>query len=272
MDIKSIIENGQASLGIELGSTRVKAVLIDSTTQEILALGSSTWENRLEQGIWTYHEDEIYSCLQASYKNLKNQVQDKYQVVLKKLKAIGISAMMHGFLALDKDDKLVAPFKTWRNTNAREASSKLTYELNYNIPERWSIAHLYDAMLKHEAYVPAIKFMSTLSGFIHYKLTDKKVLGIGDASGMFAIDYVKHDFLASKVEIYNKLASALGYGNFNLTEIFPKVLVSGEDAGYLTNQGAILLDPQGDLEAGCPLCPPEGDAGTGMVATNAIKT
>ncbi len=271
MNAAQIIENGKACLGIELGSTRIKAILIDSENQNILASGNCNWENRLENGIWTYHEDEIKNSLQECYLDLKKDVLNKYNVVLKEFKALGISAMMHGFLALDKDDKLLCPFKTWRNTSARQASAKLTEELDYNIPERWSIAHLYDAMLKHEEYVPKIRFFTTLAGFIHYKLTGEKILGIGDASGMFPINYKTHDYHQNKVELYNNLANKLGYEDFDLKRILPKINLAGSNSGTLTNEGAKFLDPQGDLKSGCILCPPEGDAGTGMVATNTIK-
>lgn len=256
------------SLGIEFGSTRIKAVLIDAKHQPI-ANGAHDWENRLDNGIWTYTMDDIWGGLQDCYAKLNADVEEKFGTKITTLKAIGFSAMMHGYLAFDKDDNLLVPFRTWRNTITRDASEKLTEIFNFNIPERWSVAHLYQCMLKKEAHVKNLAFFTTLSGYIHYALTGKKVLGIGDAAGMFPIDSSIHDYDKSMLATFNDLVKKEGY-DFDLYTLLPKVLCAGEDAGTLTAEGAKLLDPTGNLKAGIPLCPPEGDAGTGMVATNSV--
>ncbi|MCQ2523189.1 MAG: FGGY-family carbohydrate kinase [Lachnospiraceae bacterium] len=268
-EIKQLIEAGKAVMGIEFGSTRIKAVLVDDKNTPI-ASGSHEWENHLDNGIWTYPLSEIHEGFQDCYKDLKKDVMSQYGVALKKVGAIGISAMMHGYVVFDKDNNLLVPFRTWRNTITEEASEKLTELFGYNIPQRWSIAHLYQAMLKKEPHVKDIAFQTTLAGYIHWMLTGKKVMGVGEASGMFPIDINTHDFDETMVSKFDKLVEADGY-SWRFRDIFPKVLVAGEDAGTLTAEGAKFLDPTGELEAGVPVCPPEGDAGTGMVATNAVK-
>lgn len=266
--IKALIEDGKTSLGIEFGSTRIKAVLIN-LEGGVLASGDYQWENKLEDGMWTYDLEEVYKGLVESYQILKTNVKIKYGITLKKMSAIGISAMMHGYLAFDKSDNLLVPFRTWRNTYTTEAADALTGLFNYNIPLRWSIAHLYQSILEHQPHVEEINYVATLSAFIHWRLTGKKVLGIGDASGMFPIDIEKKDYNAEMLEQFDALVKNRHF-SWKLKEVLPKVLVAGEEAGYLTKEGALLLDPKGDLEAGIPLCPPEGDAGTGMVATNSV--
>ena len=268
MEKKSIIEEGKAFLGIEFGSTRIKAVVIDEKGN-VLAGGDHTWENRLENGIWTYTLDDVWNGVQDAYGNLKKDIKTKYGVDVKKFAAMGFSAMMHGYLAFDKDDNLLVPFRTWRNTITEEAAKALTKEFNFNIPQRWSIAHLYQAMLNKEEHVGKLAFFTTLAGYVHYKLTGKKVLGVGDASGMFPIDSSTCDYDKTMMEKFDKLAYGMGY-SFKLEDIIPKSLNAGEDAGTLTKEGALLLDPSGELEAGIKLAPPEGDAGTGMVATNSV--
>ena len=267
-NVKEIIESGKAYLGIEFGSTRIKAVLIDEEHNPI-ASGSHDWENRLENNIWTYTLEDIWSGLQDSYKNLVNDVKEKYDITLTKVGSIGFSAMMHGYMAFDKDDKILVPFRTWRNAITEEASEKLTDLFRYNIPQRWSVAHLYQAILNGEEHVKDICFQTTLAGYIHWMLTGKKVLGVGDASGMFPIDIATGKFDAKMVSQFDEAIADKGYP-WKLMDIFPEVLSAGEDAGTLTQEGAKLLDTDGDLEAGVPLCPPEGDAGTGMVATNSV--
>ncbi|MBR1536955.1 MAG: ATPase, partial [Treponema sp.] len=267
-DIKSYIEKGNAIVGIEFGSTRIKAVLIDEKNAPI-AQGSHTWENSLIDGIWTYSEKEIIEGLQSAYADLKRDVKEKYGVTLKKLRALGISAMMHGYLAFDKSDRLLVPFRTWRNTITGEASEKLSGLFNYPIPERWSISHLYQAILKNEEHVPNIAFFTTLAGFIHWRLTGEKVLGVGDASGMFPIDTETKSYNKAFIEKFDALISDKGF-SWKLSYILPKILLAGENAGSVTKEGAKLLDPSGDLEAGAVMAPPEGDAGTGMVATNSV--
>lgn len=262
------IEEGKTSLGIEFGSTRIKAVLIGETNQPI-AQGAHEWENRLENGIWTYSQKDIWSGLQDCYKELAENVRKQYGIVLTRIGSIGFSAMMHGYLVFDKTGELLVPFRTWRNTITQEASAKLTKLFSYPIPQRWSIAHLYQAMLNKEAHVSEVDFMTTLDGYVHWKLTGEKVLGIGEASGMFPIDPKTKDYDAGMLEQFDQLTAGDGY-SWRLRNILPKVLPAGEQAGILTEEGAKLLDVSGNLLAGIPLCPPEGDAGTGMVATNSI--
>ena len=268
MDTKKQIEEGKAVLGIEFGSTRIKAVLIDEEHHPI-ASGSHEWENQLVDGVWTYSIDAIWNGLQDCYQDMKKDVQEKYGVKVTKLAAIGFSAMMHGYMAFDKDDKILVPFRTWRNAITEEASEKLTDLFRYNIPQRWSVAHLYQAILNGEEHVKDICFQTTLAGYIHWMLTGKKVLGVGDASGMFPIDIETGKYDAKMVSQFDEAIADKGYP-WKLMDIFPEVLSAGEDAGTLTQEGAKLLDTDGDLEAGVPLCPPEGDAGTGMVATNSV--
>lgn len=265
---KEIIEKGSAALGIEFGSTRIKAVLIDEENNPI-ASGSWQWENRYEDGIWTYSLDDILSGLQGCYKQLQKDVAQKYNTQLTSLKALGISGMMHGYLVFDKDGKLLVPFRTWRNTITAQAADILTKELDFNIPERWSIAHLYQAVLNNEPHVKDIAYMTTLAGYVHWKLTGEKCVGIGEASGIFPVDSDTKNYRSVYMEKCNNLLQQNNFA-WRLEDILPKVLVSGENAGSLTKEGALLLDTTGTLEAGIPLCPPEGDAGTGMTATNSI--
>ncbi len=265
---KSVIESGKAVLGIEFGSTRIKAVLVDDANKPI-ASGSHEWENQLKDGIWTYSIDMIWEGLQHAYKEMTEDVEKQYGVKVEKLAALGFSAMMHGYMAFGADDEILVPFRTWRNAITEEASEKLTKLFDYNIPQRWSIAHLYQAILNGEDHVKDIKFQTTLAGYIHWKLTGRKVLGVGEASGMFPIDIATGKFNQTMVDAFNKEVEGKGYP-WKLLDIFPEVLTAGENAGELTAEGAKLLDPTGTLQAGCPLCPPEGDAGTGMVATNSV--
>ena len=268
MDVKNLLEEGKGILGIEFGSTRIKAVLIDEKGTP-LASGSHEWENRLTDGIWTYTLDDIWSGLADCYADLASDVKKKYNVVLKKFASIGFSALMHGYLAFDKEGELLVPFRTWRNTITEEAAAKLTEVFQYNIPQRWSIAHLYQAILKKEEHVGKIDFLTTLAGYVHWKLTGEKVLGVGDASGMFPIDCKSGNYDQNMIRKFDELTEPCGYG-WKLSDILPKVLSAGEKAGTLTPEGAKLLDVSGNLEAGILLCPPEGDAGTGMVATNSV--
>ena len=267
-NVKEIIESGKAYLGIEFGSTRIKAVLIDEEHNPI-ASGSHTWENRYENGLWTYSLDDIWAGLQDSYRDMAENVQKEYGVTIKKLGAIGFSAMMHGYMAFDKEGKLLAPFQTWRNSNTGKASEVLVDLFQYNIPLRWSIAHLYQCILDKEDHVKDIAFTTTLAGYIHWQMTGEKVLGVGDASGMFPIDMNTKDYDEEMIQKFDKLIEGENYP-WKVKEILPKVLVAGDAAGILTEEGAKKLDPTGNLEAGIPLCPPEGDAGTGMVATNSV--
>ena len=268
MGIGNVIEEGRTALGIEFGSTRIKAVLVDEAGK-VLAQGGYGWENQYENGVWTYSLDMIWTGLQSAYSELREEVKKQYDADLKKIGAIGFSAMMHGYMAFDKDDTLLVPFRTWRNTITEEAAAKLTAELGFNIPQRWSIAHLYQAILNKEEHVKDITFFTTLAGYIHWQLTGEKVLGVGDASGMLPIDSRTRKYNAEYMDKFDKLIADQGFG-WKLGDIIPGVLVAGENAGTLTEKGAKLLDVSGTLEAGIPLCPPEGDAGTGMVATNSV--
>ena len=267
-EIRGIIERGEARLGVEFGSTRIKAVLIDPAGDPI-AQGAHDWENQLVNNIWTYDMKDVWAGLQDCYANMTKDVESQYGVQLKKLQAIGISAMMHGYLPFDGEGKQLAGFRTWRNTITGQAAEALTERLNFNIPQRWSIAHLYQAILNGEEHVSRIRFLTTLAGYVHWMLTGEKVLGVGEASGMFPIDSEINDFDAGMVASFDALIADKGY-SWKLKDILPKVLVAGENAGTLTEAGAKLLDPSGRLEAGAKLCPPEGDAGTGMVATNSV--
>jgi len=264
-----IIKEGKTALGIELGSTRIKAVLISLIDYKPLASGSHDWENRLEDGLWTYRLDDVCAGLQASYKNLAADVKERYGINLTTTGAIGISAMMHGYLVFDKNNKQLAQFRTWRNTTTEKAAAELTEKLQFNIPLRWSAAHLYQAMLNGEDHVKDISFITTLAGYVHWKLTGQKVIGIGDASGMFPIDNASLDFDSAMLNKFDNIAAGFKL-NWKIRDIHPKVLNAGDDAGSLTEEGALFLDPSGTLKAGIPICPPEGDAGTGMVATNAV--
>ena len=268
-DVKSTITNGKAILGIEFGSTRIKAVLIGEDNAPI-ASGSHEWENQLVDNIWTYSLDAIWSGLQDAYAQMTEDVKNQYGVEVEKLGGLGFSAMMHGYMVFDEKDELMVPFRTWRNTITGPASEELTKLFNFHIPQRWSIAHLYQAILNGEEHVSKIKFQTTLEGYIHWKLTGEKVLGIGEASGMFPVDMNTKDYNQTMVEQFDKLVADRNFA-WKLKDILPKVLVAGENAGMLTEEGAKLLDVSGKLQAGVPVCPPEGDAGTGMVATNSVK-
>lgn len=267
-EIKNSIINGKTVLGIEFGSTRIKSVLINENNEPI-ASGSHEWENRYVDNIWTYTLEDIWTGLQDSYKNMAEDVKEKYGVTLEKIGAIGISAMMHGYMVFDKEGELLVPFRTWRNTITEKASEELTKVFNYHIPQRWSIAHLYQAILNKEEHVSKIDFQTTLEGYIHWKLTGKKVLGIGEASGMFPIDIETKNYNKSMVAKFNELIESENLP-WKLEDIMPKVLLAGDSAGVLSEEGAKLLDVTGNLKSGIPLCPPEGDAGTGMVATNSV--
>lgn len=269
LDAKSTIEAGKAILGIELGSTRIKAVLIDQENKPI-AQGSHTWENQLVDGLWTYSIEAIWSGLQDCYADLRTNVKNAYGIEIETLAAIGVSAMMHGYMPFNKKEEILVPFRTWRNTNTGRAAAALSELFVYNIPLRWSISHLYQAILDNEAHVNEIDFLTTLAGYVHWQITGEKVLGIGDASGMLPIDPTTHNYSAEMVAKFNKLIAPKEY-NWKLEEILPKVLSAGENAGVLTPEGSKKLDASGHLKAGIPVCPPEGDAGTGMVATNAVK-
>lgn len=266
--MNNYIITGKESLGIEFGSTRIKAVLIDENANPI-ATGSHDWENKLEDGIWTYHIDDVWLGLQDAYKSLNNEVFEKYNTKISNLASIGFSAMMHGYLPFDKDDNLLVPFRTWRNTITGDAAAELTKLFHFNIPQRWSIAHLYQAILNNEEHTDKISFITTLAGYVHYMLTGEKVLGIGEASGMFPIDSNANDYDAEMIKKFNSIPAVKSIG-IDIKSILPKVLLAGENAGILTEKGARLIDPTGTLKAGIPLCPPEGDAGSGMVATNAV--
>lgn len=266
---KGAINTGETYLGIELGSTRIKAVLIDKN-HNMVASGSHTWENRLENGLWTYSLDDIWNGIRDCYASLAADVHEKYGVQLKTAGAIGVSAMMHGYMAFDNEGRLLVPFRTWRNTCTGEASEKLTEQFGFAIPQRWSIAHLYQAILNGEEHVPHISFLTTLAGYIHWQLTGEKVLGIGDASGTFPIDDTIRQYDSRMLKVFDKLTENKGF-SWKLSDILPKGISAGSNAGSLTAEGAKLLDPSGILGSGIPMCPPEGDAGTGMVATNSVR-
>lgn len=265
--IKQIMD-GETSLGIELGSTRIKAVLIDKDANTI-ASGNFEWENKLVDGIWTYSEKDIWSGIQSTFIDLKKNVEQQYGTVLNKIGSIGFSAMMHGYLVFDENGTMLVPFRTWRNATTGESSEILTEKFNFNIPQRWSIAHLYQAILNNERHVPKIDFLTTLAGYVHWKLTGEKVLGIGDASGIFPIDDKTKDYNKLMIEKFNNLSSEKGFYK-KLENLLPKCVKAGENAGKLTKEGSLLLDPSGELEVGTIFAPAEGDAGTGMVATNSI--
>jgi sugar (pentulose or hexulose) kinase len=242
--------------------------LIDLQGQ-VLSVGIHDWENSLVDNIWTYSLEEIHQGLQDCYRSLREEVKNQYGVVLKQVGAIGVSAMMHGYMALDKDGQQIAPFQTWRNTNTQKAADELTELFQFNIPLRWSVAHLYQRILDGEEHVSRLDYVTTLSGYIHWLLTGKRVIGIGDAAGMFPVDSDTYDYDESMIKKFDALVEPYGY-TWKLRDIFPQVLVAGEEAGTLTKQGAAFLDETGNLEAGIPMCPPEGDAGTGMTATNSV--
>ncbi len=257
------------TLGIEFGSTRVKAVLIDRGFH-VLAEGVYDWENSFDGGYWTYSHDEILTALQQSFASLQSQVLSRYGAPLTKVGAIGVSAMMHGYIALDDSDRFLVPFRTWRNTTTGDAAKALTERFSFNIPERWSIAHLYQAILNGEPHVGDIRALTTLAGYLHYRLTGERVVGVGEAAGMFPIDSAACDYDEAKLTSFDALVADKGFP-WTLRGILPAVKAAGQAAGTLTAAGALLLDPTGTLQPGIPFCPPEGDAGTGMVATNSVR-
>ena len=263
------IRAGKTSLGIEFGSTRIKAVLIDDTYTTIAA-GDYGWASHLEDGLWSYSQEEIWTGLQTAYAALAEDVENAYGEKLTRVGRIGFSAMMHGYLAFGKDGELLVPFRTWQNTNTSEAHEKLSELFQYNIPERWSIAHLYQAVLNNEEHIGKVDFFTTLAGYVHWKLTGKKVLGVGDASGMFPIDPTTHTYETEFIEKFNAIPEVAAQP-WKLADLLPEPLVAGTPAGTLTEEGAKLLDSTGTLQPGITFAPPEGDAGTGMVATNSVR-
>jgi sugar (pentulose or hexulose) kinase len=268
LGVKYTIQSGETALGIELGSTRIKAVLIGKDNIPI-ASGSHDWENSYVNNIWTYSLEEIWKGVQDSYQKMAGEVKHTYGITLQTVGSIGVSAMMHGYMAFDKEGELLVPFRTWRNNITEQASKELTELFNYQVPQRWSIAHLYQALLNQEEHISDINFQTTLAGYIHWKLTGEKVLGVGEASGVFPIDLNTKNYNQSMINQFNDLAAQRNLP-WKLDDILPKVMVAGENAGVLTEEGAKILDRTGELKAGTPLCPPEGDAGTGMVATNSV--
>lgn len=271
-NVKNIILNAETALGIEFGSTRIKSVLVDLNGSP-LASGSFDWENSYKNGMWTYSLDEVFEGLRASFSALKKSVYDKFGVKLETVGSMGISGMMHGYLAFDKDGAQLAEFRTWRNTITAEAAEKLSALFDFNIPQRWSIAHLYQAILNGEEHVGRVDFIATLAAYVHYRLTGERVIGVGEASGMFPIDSRINDYDAAMLDKFDGCVADKGFP-WKIRDILPRVLVAGERAGTLTAEGAAMLDPTGEFRPGVPMCPPEGDAGTGMVATNsvAVKT
>lgn len=263
------IETEKTSLGIELGSTRIKAVLINDHF-ETISSGSYTWENKLENNIWTYSLDQVWEGIQAAYSKIQADIQGKYHIALTKISSIGISAMMHGYLAFDQDNQLLVPFRTWRNNITGEAADELTKVFNFNIPQRWSIAHLYQAILNDEPHVKKVSFITTLAGYVHWQLSGQKVLGIGDASGVFPIDSSQLNYDQEMLDKFSQLSNVKKYP-WHIKDLLPEVITAGHSAGNLTPFGAKLLDPSGKLEAGSLMAPPEGDAGTGMVGTNSVR-
>lgn len=263
------IRAGKTSLGIEFGSTRIKAVLIDDAYHTIAA-GDYEWASHLEDGLWSYTQEEIWKGLQTAYARMAGDVETAYGERLTHVGHIGFSAMMHGYLAFDKSGELLVPFRTWQNTNTHEAHEKLSELFQYNIPERWSVAHLYQAVLNHEEHVSKVDYITTLAGYVHWKLTGEKVLGVGDASGMFPIDPATHTYETEFIKRFDAIEEVAAQP-WKLENLLPRPLVAGTPAGTLTAEGAKLLDPTGTLQPGVVLAPPEGDAGTGMVATNSVR-
>ena len=268
MNAAELIKQGKTALGMEFGSTRIKGVLIDYDGN-VLASGAHEWENQFIDGVWTYDLEDAEKGMRDCYASLKKEVQEKYGVTIKTLGAMGVSAMMHGYIALDDEDEQIARFQTWRNTNTTVAADELTELFDYNIPLRWSVAHLYQRMLDGESHVEKVASVFTLAAYMHYRLSGKKVIGVGDAAGMFPIDSDVIDYDETMVKQFDELMASKG-SSLKLREIFPAVLTAGDDAGCLTEEGAKLIDADGDLEAGIAMCPPEGDAGTGMTATNSV--
>ena len=265
---KKLIESGKTALGIEFGSTRIKAILIDGKGN-VLAEGGHGWENSLINGIWTYSLDEIHEGLRSCYSDLRSDVEKKYGITPTTYGSIGISAMMHGYIALDKEGRLLSPFQTWRNSNTQPAADALTHLFQFNVPLRWTIAHLYQCMLDKEEHLEYVDFVTTLDSYVHYLLTGKQVAGVGSASGIFPIDSDTCDYNQHMIDRMEGLTAQFGY-RWRIRDVLPKVLTAGADAGFLTDEGAKLLDESGKLRSGIPMAPPEGDAGTGMVATNSV--
>jgi sugar (pentulose or hexulose) kinase len=263
------IRSGQAILGIELGSTRIKAALIAPDTTP-LAAGSHTWENRFEDGVWTYALADIEAGLAASVAALVEDVRRRFAVDLDAVAALGVSGMMHGYVALDANGELLVPFRTWRNNITGQACAELTPRLDFAVPQRWTVAHLYQSVLEEQPHVGRIAHLTTLAGYVHWRLTGEHVVGIGEASGIFPVESGAADWDAGRMAAFDALVAPRNVG-WTLREILPAVLPAGRLAGQLTEAGARLLDPSGRLRSGAPLCPPEGDAGTGMVATNAVR-
>ncbi len=267
-EIGAAIEAGNTALGIEFGSTRIKACLIGPDRAPVAA-GSHEWENQFVDRVWTYSLEAVWAGVQGAVADLLSDVERRYGVRPTTFGALGVSAMMHGYLAFDAEDNLLVPFRTWRNTTTERAATELTQALGFNVPLRWSASHLYQAVLDDEPHVAHLSFVTTLAGYVHWRLTGRKVLGVGDASGMFPIDPATHDYDAAMLTRFAGLVAARRPG-LDVAGLLPEVLVAGQSAGRLTTAGAALLDPTGTLEPGVPLCPPEGDAGTGMVATNSV--
>ncbi len=268
MDYRQFIENGQAVMGLEFGSTRIKAVLVDRD-YNVIASGDHEWENRFSGGYWTYTLDDIIGGLQDCIQNLRGDVSKKYGVELTSMKAMGFSAMMHGYMAFDKDMNLLVPFRTWRNQTTGEAAAELSELFKFNIPQRWTIAHLRQAILSKEEHVPYIERVNTLAGYVHYLMTGRWVVGLGEGSGIIPLDSETMDYDQHMVDLFDGLSEQAGFHK-KVRDVLPKVLNCGENAGTLTEEGAALLDPTGHIKAGIPVCPPEGDAGTGMAATNSV--
>lgn len=266
--IADIISSGQATLGLELGSTNIKATLV-APDHSVIASGSHTWENRFENRMWTYPLEAVWIGIQDAVTKVRADAKERHEVSPDTFAAIGVSAMMHGYLAFDSNNKLLVPFRTWRNTNTADAVDLLSDTLGYNIPHRWSIAHFTQAVLDKEEHVTEVSFLTTLAGYVHWQLTGEKVLGVGDASGMFPIDPQTRTYDEKRLAATDALLRERGITT-PLAQLLPRPLVAGQAAGTLTAEGAALLAPDGALPAGIPLCPPEGDAGTGMVATNAV--
>ena len=266
---KEAIKAGKAVLGIEFGSTRIKAVLVDVSHTPI-AMGTYDWENRLENNIWTYSLEDIWKGLQGCYKSLADDVEAKYGEKLTMLGALGFSGMMHGYMPFNAEGELLVPFRTWRNTMTEEACKKLIPVFHFNIPQRWSIAHLYQAILNGEPHVADIDYVTTLAGYIQWKMTGERVVGVGEASGIFPIDSETNTYFADMIAKFDEAVADKAY-SWKALDVLPHVLTAGDNAGVLTKEGAALLDMSGNLEAGIPLCPPEGDAGTGMAATNSVR-
>lgn len=267
-DLKRNLKSEDISIGIELGSTRIKTVAIDQNLSTV-ASGHFEWENQFIDGYWTYSINDIWVGLQKSYSAMTVEIKEKYDLTLRKVKSIGVSGMMHGYLAFDQNEDLLVPFRTWRNGNTAKAATLLSEAFQFNIPERWSIAHLYQAILDNESHVNRITYLTTLAGYVHWYLTGEKVLGIGDASGMFPIDIATKSYRKDLLEEANHIFKTK-YFERSVEELLPEIKLAGESGGLLTEEGATLLDPSGNLEAGILMCPPEGDAGTGMVATNTV--